>query len=116
MKSVHRQISSRSIGAPSRFTMPTTPLICVSVDSYPTYGRSSENNTSIVVLGPQASPPARFENNQLNCIDVLNVSCVTDQGCAGRGQAGTPAVPARRCSYYFQSFCRKWDSYPRKHK
>ena len=38
-----------------------------------------------VVLGPQASPPARVERNQ-----------VPDDGCAGRGQAGAPAVPGRR--------------------
>src|SRR6185369_7004804 len=37
------------------------------------------------VLGPQASSPARVEHNQ-----------VLDQGCAGRGQAGTPAVPGPR--------------------
>src|ERR1051325_2188049 len=34
------------------------------------------------VLGPQASSPARVERNH-----------VADQGCAGRGQARTPAAP-----------------------
>jgi glycosyltransferase involved in cell wall biosynthesis len=40
------------------------------------------------VLGPQPSSPARVECNH-----------VPNQGCAGWGQAGTPAVPGRRGPY-----------------
>jgi len=32
--------------------------------------RSCQNNKRIVVLGAQASPPARVQSNQLNCINA----------------------------------------------
>jgi len=44
-----------------------------------------------LVLGPQASPPARAEKNQL-----VYRGCNIVLGSAGRGQAGTPAVPGLR--------------------
>ena len=51
--------------------------------------------------GPQASSPAAAEKNQLSCNNVPNtVSVGADQVCAGRGQAGTPSLPAP----YFQRF------------
>ena len=54
----------------------------------------------IAVLGPQASPPARVERNQLSSIKGASEQLRSNLGCAERGQAGTPAVPGRRCSYF----------------
>src|SRR6185369_357451 len=45
------------------------------------------------VLGPQASPPARVENNQLNFIDAQNVSCVPPSGLRGTRAGGDACGP-----------------------
>jgi len=47
------------------------------MQSVPPGGRSGENNMSIVVLGPQASPPARVETNQLYCNNAVCERTVT---------------------------------------
>jgi len=55
---------------------------------------------SIVVLGPQASPPARVPRNPDWNVTVRSHPWCYSIGSFQRGQAGTPAVPGQRCSYY----------------
>jgi hypothetical protein len=45
-----------------------------------------------IVLGPQASPPARVEKNQEAYSEPLDENGI---GSFGHGQTGTPAVPGR---------------------
>ena len=52
--------------------------------------RSCENNTSIVVLGPQASSPARVEKNQFELIE-----CLKNPSWLGWTRAGEDACGPR---------------------
>src|ERR1051325_1649256 len=77
------------------------------MQSVPPGGRSGENNMSIVVLGPQASPPARVETNQLYCNNAVCERTVTFPIRVARdaGRRGRLRSQDDDAHIFFYSFC-----------